>query len=245
MGGWRQRRPFLVTLPSVGVTVSDVFVAVCVKNSPIRLTGVYRVRLDALDATYRRRALRVASEEARRVLRAPTGTPVVLALGPTEHRVDLSLDGGWGRWSVPVRADPDAVSGLVDAGFAIERFDALPAAVARFGWCVAAGPATSCAAGWSVTVAADELQATAATRRSGARPGRSGRRDPMPDLRGVRLPNPVRRHLRPDLDAGAIGAALRAFGIHPDLMVDAVDHPPPTISVGQESAVSTTLRSTM
>lgn len=212
-----QRRPFLVTLPTVGVTVTDRFIAVCVSGPPVRITGVYRSRLDAVACTDRAGAVLAAASAARRLLRVPGGTPAVLALGAGQPTVRLPLVDGWSRRPLPVVADPGAASGLEQAGFVVDRFDALPAALARFAWSSPHDDGHLRAAGWTVEVSTSELRATT---------GGHGGPSVVPALRGVRIPDAVGRHLRTDVDAGAIGAAIRGFGFHPDVMVDVRSHGP-------------------
>lgn len=220
MRGMFHRQPFLVTLPTVGVTVSDLFVAVSVSGRPIRITGVYRRRLDSLTGPDRRSAVLAAAAEANRVLRVPDGTPAVLALRPVEPRIHLALVDGWGQRPLPVTPDAEVGSALEQAGFVVERFDATPAALARFASCSTQHHGVLRAGSWAVRVSADALTAeVAGEHRPTNRPSASA--DPaVPDLHGVRLPAAVRRHLSLDLDAAAIGAALRGFWFQPDLLVD-------------------------
>ncbi|MGH1492780.1 MAG: hypothetical protein ACRBK7_25870 [Acidimicrobiales bacterium] len=221
-----QRRPFITTLPCVGVTATDTFVAVCLRGSPIRLTGIYRCRLDLPGSGGRGPALAKAAEEARRVLRAPAGTPTVLALPPVAQTVRLPLDDGWGKRALPVTADDEAVSGLDGAGFRVERFDAVPAALARIAWSSTRPYGDDVwVGGWRVSMWADFLYAEAGPPVSIAGTATGAEDRSGLDLDGMACPGALRRHLRAQLDAGAIGAGLRGLGLDPDLLVDLVDRP--------------------
>lgn len=214
------RQPFLVTLPTVGVTVSDLFVAVCISGPPVRITGVYRSRLDMLLGGDRQSAVLAAAIEAHRVLRVPDGTPAVLALRPIEPTINLPLTDGWGQRPLPVSPDLEAASALEQAGFTVDRFDASPVALARFASCSTQHQGVLLAGSWAVRVSPGALIAEV---NGGHRPTNqtsAGADWSVPDLHGVRIPDVVRRHLSIDLDAGAIGAALRGFWFQPDLLVD-------------------------
>lgn len=217
-------RPFLVTLPTIGITVSDVFVAVCISGKPIRITGVYRQRLNDATKAGRAEAIRSAAITSRRVLRAPIGSQAVLAFDPIGCVVDVALTDGWVREPLPIREDSSTVSAFEEAGYSIRRLDALPAALARFARCSLDHHGQISACGWTVSVSDDRLEAeTEAARWTLDRGERQREAHTIaPDLRNVRIPEAVLRHLRIETDAAAIGAALRGFGVQPDLLVTPV-----------------------
>lgn len=219
-----QHRPFLVTLPTIGITVSDVFVAVCVSGKPVRITGIYRQRLNNARPTGRAEAIRTAAIAARRVLRAPNGSQAVLALDAIGCVVDVPLTDGWVRDPLPIHEDADAVSALENAGYTIERLDAVPAALARFARCSFDHDGRISACGWTVAISDERLEAETETVRWTLDRGNHHRETHAvaPDLSGVRIPQAIHRHLRIDTDAAAIGAALRGFGVQPDLLVTAM-----------------------
>jgi len=208
------------------VTISDVFVAVAVRSDPVRVTGVYRCPLPfGAEGVDEQAGVQAAADDARRTLRLSTGTPVVLALDPIERHVAVGLDDGWGRRPLPVRVDRAAVEGLDAAGFVVDRFDSLPAALARFAWASRHHQGRIHASGWTVTATAETLTATADGTPAVTGGPTDRRHQGLTDLTGVRFPRAVRRHVRIDSDAGAIGAALRSLGFQPDLMVDPTDDP--------------------
>ncbi len=227
MSSMLARWPFLQTLPSVGVAISNVFVAVSIRSDPARVTGVFRSRLGppGVELGPDRRALvsQAAAEAAQR-LRLPEGTSVVLAAEPEERILRLSLVDGWCQRPVRVVVDHAAVAGLADAGLVAERLDLVPAALARLTAGSSPQGGRIFAAAWAVSATADRIEAAADPPGWMSEAATTGGQDAgQVTLGGIHLPATVRRHINLATDAVAIGAALRGLGLAPDLIVEPVN----------------------
>ncbi len=211
------RRPKVTTLPTVGVSLGETFVAVCLSGPPVQITGLYRHKLTDPDRQGGDHStpemLPRVFAEARKVLRVPLGTTVVVATPTADRSLRVPLANGWGRHPVSVRIDSQAVNSLEAAGFNVATADALPAALARFAHCSNIHRGRVRALGWTVEVTNHELLAET------GRSVRTGDESAV-DLRGVRIPRRVGQHLSCARDAAAIGAALREYGFAPDMLTE-------------------------
>ena len=152
-------------------------------------------------------------------LRAPL--PTVVVVEPPADTVALQPpdDGGRPRFDIDAGRYRRAREVVERAGLDLVAVDIVPVALGRLGLAAGHGDAVVRSGRWTVTVSAHGLHGSrAGLATTSSRPAGPG----VDPLAGVRIPPALRADVDPAVDAGAIGAALAAFGWQPLVQIEPV-----------------------